>query len=277
MTFNRLTKLQAALFVSGLTLASAAFAADTTLSTPLHDKALNGIMQNDYEPLVYLDEQGHNTGYFYEIVAAAAQELGAKIEVKNGTFDSFIPGLQSGRYDFALGTDATVEREKIVDIIPLIDAGYSFITKAQGGVTLTNDLSALCGHSVAALAGQSTLEALSAQVDKCQADGKAPLKVAIFPSRSAAWLAVKSGQAELTPVYTGEAGWITKKDPDWRVTGPTFNRGQSGFSVNKQQGNAQAWASAVNALIADGTYQQILKKYGVESVALKEIKVNPQS
>ncbi|NKG29376.1 transporter substrate-binding domain-containing protein (plasmid) [Erwinia rhapontici] len=276
-TLNTLTKLHAVLFAGSLTLVSSAMAADAPLNTPLRDKALHGIMQNDYEPLVYLDEQGNNTGYFYEIVAAAAKKLGAKIEVKNGTFDSFIPGLQSGRYDFALGTDATVERQKIVDIIPLIDAGYSFITKTSGPVRLDNSLTSLCGHSVAALAGQSTLEALSAQADQCKTSGLAELKIAIFPSRSAAWLAVKSGQAELTPVYTGEAGWITKKDPDWRVTGPTFNRGQSGFSVNKQQGNAQAWASAVNALIADGTYQQILKKYGVESVALKEIIVNPQS
>ena len=246
-----------------------------TLDTPLKGKALNGIMQNDYEPVMFLDENGHNSGYFYDIVAAAAQRLDAKIDVKNGTFDSFIPGLQSRRYDFALGTDATVERQKVVDIIPLIDAAYSFITAAQGKVNIGQQLSALCGHSIAALAGQSTLVELSKQAEQCVAEKKAPLKIAIFPSRSAAWLAVKSGQAELTPVYTGEAGWIIKKDPTWRVTGPKFDEGQSGFAVNKQTGHAQAWADAVNALIADGSYLKILQKYGVESVALKKVQINP--
>lgn len=260
----------AAVVLSGISAQAA-----ETLNTPLKGKSLTGIMQNDYEPLVYLDENGNNTGYFFEIVAAAAKRLGAHIEVKNGTFDSFIPGLQSQRYDFALGTDATPERQKIVDIIPLIDAGYSFITLHDSKVNVGGELTDLCGHSVAALAGQSTLTTLQDQGDKCTAGHRPPLKIEVYPSRSAAWLAVKSGQAELTPVYTGEVGWITKKDPGWRVTGPKFGLGQSGFAVNKQTGNAQAWAEAINALIADGTYQAILKKYAVEAVALKHVELNP--
>ncbi|ROR09887.1 transporter substrate-binding domain-containing protein [Erwinia sp. JUb26] len=245
------------------------------LATTLKDKQLHGIMQNDYEPVVFVDDKGENSGYFYEIVSAAATKLGAKLDVKNGTFDTFIPGLQSHRYDLALGTDATVPRQQVVDIVPLIDAGYSFITRSDGPVKLSSELTSLCGHSVAALAGQSTIDALNQQAAACQQQGKPALKVAIYPSRSAAWLAVKSGQAELTPVYTGEAGWIVKKDPTWRVTGPVFNSGQSGFAVDKQQGHAQLWADAVNALIADGSYQKILQKYGVESVALKTVVINP--
>lgn len=265
-----------ALLATLLACVSGASLADP-LQTPLQGKTLHGIMQNDYEPLVFVDDKGENSGYFYEIVTAAAHKLGAKLDVKNGTFDTFIPGLQSQRYDLALGTDATVPRQQVVDIVPLIDAGYSFITRSDGPIKLSGDLASLCGHSVAALAGQSTIDALNQQATDCQQQGKPALKVAIYPSRSAAWLAVKSGQAELTPVYTGEAGWITKKDPSWRVTGPVFNSGQSGFAVNKQQGSAQAWADAVNALIADGSYEKILKKYGVESVALKKVVVNPAS
>lgn len=260
----------------GLLLASfSTLAGAADASAPLAGKTLHGIMQNDYEPIAFVDEQGHNSGYFYELVAAAAKKLNARLEVKNGTFDTFIPGLQSQRFDLALGTDATVPRQQVVDVVPLIAAGYSFITRANGPVKLADNLDALCGHSVAALAGQSTIDALNTQVSRCQQQGKPALRVAIFPSRSAAWLAVKSGQAELTPVYTGEAGWITKKDPDWRVTGPVFDSGQSGFAVSKTTGHAQAWAGAINALIADGSYLQILSKYGVQSVALKEAQVNP--
>ncbi|QUG73529.1 transporter substrate-binding domain-containing protein (plasmid) [Erwinia sp. E602] len=262
--------------LTGLLLASfSTLAAAADAPSPLAGKTLHGIMQNDYEPIAFVDEQGHNSGYFYELVAAAARKLNATLEVKNGTFDTFIPGLQSQRFDVALGTDATVPRQQVVDVVPLIAAGYSFITRASGPVTLADSLDALCGHSVAALAGQSTIDALNAQASRCQQQGKPALRVAIFPSRSAAWLAVKSGQAELTPVYTGEAGWITKKDPDWRVTGPVFDSGQSGFAVSKTSGHAQAWAGAINALIADGTYLQILSRYGVQSVALKEAQVNP--
>ncbi|WP_416414189.1 transporter substrate-binding domain-containing protein [Pantoea sp. App145] len=249
--------------------------AESTLNTPLQGKQLHGIMQNDYEPLVFVDDKGENSGYFYELVAAAAKKLGANLSIANGTFDTFIPGLQSQRFDLALGTDATVARQQVVDIIPLIDAGYSFITQTKSTVHLGKQMDALCGHSVAALAGQSTLDALNEQAAQCEKQGKPALRVAIFPSRSAAWLAVKSGQAELTPVYTGEAGWITKKDPDWRVTGPVFNSGESGFSVNKESGNAKAWAAAINALIADGSYQAILKKYGVQNVGLKKVVINP--
>jgi len=264
-------KILLAAVISSLTQAALA----APLSTALQNKQLNAIMQNDYEPVAFVDDKGENSGYFYEIVAAAAHRLGAGLEVKNGTFDTFIPGLQSHRYDLALGTDATVPRQQVVDIVPLIDAGYSFITRREGPVKLSAELASLCGHSVAALAGQSTVEALNQQAQACEQQGKPALKLAIYPSRSAAWLAVKSGQAELTPVYTGEAGWIVKKDSSWRVTGPVFNSGQSGFAVDKQSGNAQLWADAINTLIADGSYQDILRKYGVESVALKKVVVNP--
>src|SRR6185436_20818502 len=59
-----------------------------------------------------------------DLAKAIGGALGLKVAVVNGTFDSIIPGLASGKYDLGMSsfTD-TKEREKTVDFVTYFTAG----------------------------------------------------------------------------------------------------------------------------------------------------------
>jgi polar amino acid transport system substrate-binding protein len=60
------------------------------------------------------------------------------------------------------------------------------------------------------------------------------------------------------------------------LLGEIYDAAPYGYVVNKDQADfAEALAGAVAALVSDGTYQQILSKWGVEAGAIDNPAVNP--
>jgi polar amino acid transport system substrate-binding protein len=103
-----------------------------------------------YAPNEFIGADGHTVeGMSLDLGHALAAVMGLKVKVVNASFDTIIPGLQSGKYDLGISsfTD-TKEREKVVDFVTYFSAGTSFYVKAQGGAAITT-LADLCGHKVA--------------------------------------------------------------------------------------------------------------------------------
>jgi polar amino acid transport system substrate-binding protein len=60
------------------------------------------------------------------------------------------------------------------------------------------------------------------------------------------------------------------------LLGDIYDAAPYGYVVNKDQADfAEALAGAVAALVSDGTYQQILTKWGVQAGAIDNPAVNP--
>jgi polar amino acid transport system substrate-binding protein len=60
------------------------------------------------------------------------------------------------------------------------------------------------------------------------------------------------------------------------LLGDIYDAAPYGYVVKKEQVDfAEALAGAVGALVSDGTYQQILSKWGVEAGAIDNPAVNP--
>ncbi|MCX4409488.1 transporter substrate-binding domain-containing protein [Streptomyces sp. NBC_01764] len=244
--------------------------------SPFAGKTLTVVVQPDWKPLMWKDDKGQETGYFYDLVNEVAKRLGAKVQPVNAEFTAIIPSLQSGKFDVGVGTDATVERQQAVDIVPFLRAGYRFLTR-KDAKDIGSSLNDLCGLKVATLAGHSIVPPLEQQSKVCTDQGRKPITLLSFPTLAAAQLAVKSSRADATDAYTGEAGWMVKADPSMKITGPEINQNFSGFAVSKRTGHADAWAKAVNQLINDpsGIYRKTLEKYSVGEIAIDKSVVNP--
>ncbi|MEV5492904.1 transporter substrate-binding domain-containing protein [Streptomyces bobili] len=255
---------------------AATAATGTKGSSPFAGKTLTVVVQPDWKPLMWKNGKGEETGYFYDLVNEAAKRLGAKVDPVNAEFSAIIPSLQSGRFDVGVGTDATVERQQAVDIVPFLKAGYRFLVR-KDAKDIGDDMDELCGLRIATLAGHSVIPPVKEQSKRCTEEGHKPISLLSFPTLAAAQLAVKSSRADATDAYTGEASWIVKADPSMKITGPEINQNFSGFAVSKRTGHADAWARAVNEVIDDpsGIYRKILDKYGVSGIAIDRSVVNP--
>jgi polar amino acid transport system substrate-binding protein len=232
-------------------------------------------MDATYPPDEFIAKDGHTiVGWDADFGKALAQELGMKAKLINVTFDSIIPRLQSGTYDIGLSsfTD-TKEREKTVDFVTYYQAGMAFYDNA-GGKTY-NGIGALCGLKVSVENGTTELDAANAEAKKCKAEGKPAVTVLTFQDQNAANLAVASGRADLGFADSPVAGYIVSQSHgQFQLSGKAFGVAPYGIALPKGNGMAPAVLAAVKAMIADGSYGKILKKWGAQAGAISNPVIN---
>ncbi len=229
-----------------------------------------------YPPNEFIAPDGHTvTGMDPDLGHALGKVMGVKFNFVNASFDTIIPGLQSGKYDLGMSsfTD-TKARQKVVDFVTNFSAGTSFYVKAKGGPTIRS-LADLCGHSVGVERGTTQATDAAAQNKKCKAAGKPGVGVHVYPDQSTANLAIASGRQQVGMADSPVAAWIVKKsNGQFKLTGKPYNTAPYGIAVPKKSGLAKPILTALKKLIANGTYMKILKKWGVQAGAITSPKIN---
>jgi polar amino acid transport system substrate-binding protein len=233
-------------------------------------------MDATYPPNEFIAPDGSTiVGMDADLSNAIMQTLGLKAKLVNATFDTIIPGIVSGKYGMGASsfTD-TLARQKVVDFVDYFNAGEGFYTKA--GSTLSfGSLSSLCGHSVSVESGTTEETDAKAQSVKCTATGKPKVSVLTFSTQSEANLAVSSGRADVGFADSPVAAYIVATSNGvFQNSGTSVNNAPYGFALPRGNGMAAPVAAAVNALIANGVYSQILTKWGVQSGAITTSTVN---
>ena len=228
----------------------------------------------EYAPNEFIAPDGHTViGMDPDMVKAIAAVLGLKVKVVNSTFEAIIPGLAAGRYDIGASsfTD-TKEREKTVDFVTYIVVGESFLTKTSGGPKI-NTLDELCGHTVSVEKGTTELEDAEKQNGKCKAAGK-PIKLLVFSGQNDANLALASGRAEVDFADSPIIAYQVRKLGVQVRSSPAFGKAPEGLALPKNNGMAKPVLAALKKLMANGTYQAILKKWELESAAISNPTIN---
>lgn len=227
-----------------------------------------------YPPNEFFDADGKTIiGMDVDLGKAIGEKLGLTVTFENASFDGLIPAVQSGKYQLAMSsfTD-NAEREKVVDMVTYFTAGTSLVVKK--GTTLSVD--DLCGHKMAVQKGTVQLDDLTARSKKCTDAGKKPIDITSLQLQTDVSLNVASGKSEGFLADSPVAAYAVKQSNGvLELSGASYDDAPYGIVVPKGKGEfAQAILGAVQALAADGTYQKILSKWGVESGAISNFKVN---
>ncbi|MGB1583721.1 MAG: ABC transporter substrate-binding protein [Solirubrobacterales bacterium] len=223
----------------------------------------------------FADDDTTIIGMGADMARAVGQRLDLDTELRSAPFDSIIPGLVDGKYSLSISsfTD-TKEREELVDMVTYFEAGTGFFTRSDGPVELTG-IDDLCGKSVAVSIGTVQADDARAQSDKCESEGKAPVVVEVLPNQTAATEAVDVGVAELGMADTPVAAYIVKNsEGTLSKVGEDFGVAPYGIAVSKDSKLAPAVQAAVQSLIDDGTYERILKRWGLEKDAISRSRIN---
>ena len=206
---------------------------------------------------------------------ALAKALGVEVKWVNAPFDGILPGLAAGKYDigFSSFTD-TKEREQTVDFVTYYRAGTSFFVLADGGPQI-NDLKDLCGHTIAVQKGTIQADDATAQEGKCESAGDSSLKVLVLPDQPAANLALSSGRADVAMTDSPIAAYqVEKSEGRFKLVGEPYGTAPYGIAVPKESGLAEPLLDAVEAVMRDGTYDEVLRKWGVEVGAIDDPAIN---
>ena len=260
---------------------SSAAAADPASLVPAAIKSAGTLtiaLDATYPPNESLDTDGKTiVGMDADLGAAIATKLGLKATLSNVTFDQIIPGLAGGKYNLGMSsfTD-TKEREAKVDFVTYFTAGTSVMV-LKGNPAKVAGPDDLCGRKVAIETGTTQeLVDIPAKTKACTDAGKKPITPVALADQNAASLAVQSGRADAT-LLDSPVGEYEAKQPNakFEVAGKSYNDAPYGIAIPKDAGTLKdAVLAALQAMIADGSYKQILDKWSIADGAIDKPVIN---
>ncbi len=256
--------------IAGHTVTMDAAVAATVPASIRQKGALVDITYNNVPPDAAVVD-GKLVGWEVEIGQAVATVLGLEWQpTASGAFDSFIPGLQNGRYNVSFTSlIQTPDRLKQIDVVTFFNVGTGFAVKKGSSISIKAPTD-VCGHSVAVISGSAFID----QLKGIDCAGKAKIDVQSFPSDSASELAVSSGRAEIYATSSNQLAYLIKQTNGQFEQQPLdYMPVAEGAGVTKGSGLSKPIADAVDVLIKNGTYAAIMKKWSITSGLVEKASV----
>jgi polar amino acid transport system substrate-binding protein len=270
---------------------------DIAAAAPLADKLPQSIRDKGvinvgsdiaYAPVEFKDSSGNTVGIDPDLAAAMGKQLGVTFQFENGTFDTLITGLRSKRYDIAMSamTDTKDRQEGIdsgtgkkvgegVDFVDYFTAGVSIYTK-KGDDQGIKGWSDLCGKKIVLQRGSVSEDLAKAEARNCPANKK--LTIEAFDNDQQAQTRLRAGGADAGSSDFPVAAYAVKTSgggKDFQLVGEQVQAAPYGIAVAKNQTQLRdALKAAMEAIIKNGEYEGILKKWSVTDGAVREATIN---
>lgn len=209
-------------------------------------------------PFSFVDESNNVVGFDVDVAEELAQRMGIdNVEYVVGTFQTFIPGLQSDKWDAVVaGLTITEERQEQVEFTCpyLVNEVSLFAADGTDGVDAIEGEEDLSGWKIAATAGGVQEQKLS------EIDGVTPLT---YDNATLALRDVATGRADLYVGSKFTGAYLAKQNDldvgpvdaslsgllSTEITGIAFPQGEEELTEAANQ--------ALEGMIADGTLSEI--------------------
>ena len=212
-----------------------------------------------------------------DLAAAFGVILGLKVEMTDvGMGSAIVPSIKAKRFDISIsGINDDVELEKQVDVIDYMYDATTIMTQ-KGNPKGIASMADLCGKTVAVPVG-TFQEKL---VEKASSTCATPITITTIPKMPDVLQAVRTGRADATvngyatSVYTTEHqtgnGTGLEALRDVRLAA-----GYLGMLTAKDNPELRdTIAAALQQLVDSGAYGAIMKRWGLEPLAVKTVKIN---
>lgn len=219
------------------------------------------------------DDNTTLVGLDIDMARAIGAVLDLNTQIDDVGFDTIIPGLESGRFNIALSSiGVTLERQQSVDFVSYYNGGQGFLASPDSDFEVES-LEDLCGLRVGVTMGtvqQSTLDGSTL----CADAGKDAYELQPYPDNNQAVLAIQSGRSDVFYGSISIVSYSVAQNSDaFRLAG-LYKRSLVGVALPQDSELTPVVQQAIQHLIDDGTYLQILEKWGLEDNAVESSDVN---
>jgi polar amino acid transport system substrate-binding protein len=230
-----------------------------------------------YAPSEFIAEDGSTiVGFDVDLFTLVAQKLGLEAQFQTAPFDSIIAGVGSQKYEIGVSS-FTINPDRLAqaNMVSYFNAGTQWSTKKGNPGNIDPDNA--CGKRIAVQKATVQVDDITARNAACASAGKPAITVDQYDGQDQATAAVVSGKDDAgladSPVM---AYAVQQTNGQLELLGDVYDSAPYGYVIKKDQADfAQAVAGAVTALIADGSYQKVLEKWGVQAGAITDPTVNP--
>ncbi len=229
-----------------------------------------------YPPMEYKDPaSGALIGLDIDLGQAMADKLGIKLDWQDSAFAQLIPSLETGRADLILSglTDKAARRDSLT-FIDYMKTGGQFYVLAASPVQAATDL---CGRKVGTSRSTSFPAAIQAwSADHCEKAGKSAIEVVGTESTADARTQLKQGRIDGAVQGYETLPYVMGLEPNtFRPIGQPLTNEYQGIAFAKADtAQRDAWAEAFHQILADGTYNRIMAKWGLSANAVDRISID---
>ena len=238
-------------------------------------------------PNQFIDADGKQDGLNVDMCGAIAAHLDLELEWTNLAFPGLVPGLQAERYD-GLCTSIFINpaRKEIMQMVAYVQWGEGLLARTDDSLTIDcaptigdqasfNDcFDQLAGQTVAVAAAGTTNQHLAAESERMVAAGLDPIVLRAFDSSADAIQAVVSTQAVAAYLNDPQAHFFLTRNPGYAMPfAAAYPNTLAIATLIENEALAAAIQWALGEMQADGTYQDIVDKWGVAGVS--EFVINP--
>lgn len=234
-------------------------------------------------PMDYFKADGTTlTGLDVDLAEGVAKVLGLKPEWLVMNWDGLRPALQSKRFDMVVASmgDFTDRQEQVTFV--------DYLLAGQGVLVLKKDASqvtkaeGLAGKAVGGCIGTAAVTVAAKLNEKLKAEGLPEMAFKQFPTDASGILAVRSGRLFAHIMDLPGVAYQAKTASGGTLYAAVLPRlmdvaAPYGMAVRKDaegEALAKAVAAALNQMMADGTYGQLLEKYGLSGAAIQKATIN---
>ena len=208
----------------------------------------------DFPPFESL-EGGEVVGIEVDILNKVAEKMGMELDIQQMDFDSVIPGVQAGKFDVGMsGITVTDKRKENVDFSSVyFMAAQAIVVTADSGITGKADLE---GKKVSVQTGTTAEE-------YCMGNG---YEVLAFTANNDAAAALTAGKVDAW-VVDNEVALAMAPELGLTVLDEAMTSEPYAFAFQKGSELVTPFNEALDALLSDGTVEQIFQQYGVTYIA----------
>ncbi|MFJ2864584.1 ABC transporter substrate-binding protein [Kitasatospora sp. NPDC087314] len=227
----------------------------------------------------YADDDRTIIGVEPDLASLVGNVLGLKVEFNPVSWENIFVGLDSGKYDVGISNITVTEaRKEKYDFATYRLDVLGFEAKKGSGLKVAGARD-LAGRSVGVASGTNQEKLLISWSEDNVRNGLEPIDIKYFqgtefylalssgridayvgPNPSLAFHVAQTGETEVVGTYSGGGADVL---------------GKIAATTRKDNGLVQALNGALNEVIGNGAYGQVLKRWGLDNEAVTTSEINP--
>nr|WP_275041897.1 ABC transporter substrate-binding protein [Nocardiopsis halophila] len=231
-----------------------------------------------YAPGEFLDADGSTVvGFNVDLFDAVAAKMDLDTAWESSTFGTIVEGVDSGKYDVGVSSfTINAERLKQVNMVSYYTVGTQWFTAAGNPEGVDPDDA--CGLTVAVQANTVQVEDIQERSDACEEAGDPAIQIDQYERQDQATQSIVSGKSDAGLADMPVAVYaVEQTDGQLETLGEQYEAAPYGAVVDKENEElAEAIRAGYQAIIDDGTYEQVLADWDLDTQGMVEsAEVNP--
>lgn len=211
-----------------------------------------------------------------DIARLLADSLGLKLKLVPTAWEDWPLGITSGRYDVALVNIAVTEPRKTkFDFATYRADSLAFSVKSTSDIQSISKPADVAGLRVIVGSGTNQERILLGWNEQNQREGLKPALPIYLTDDASGNLYIQSGRADVLFGPQSVAAYKAALTGQTRVVGLGPKKAYVATTTKKGNGLVYALQAALDAAIAQGSYQQVLARWGEQGEGVAVSEVNP--